>query len=280
MILADYHMHSEFSSDSQAPMEKMIEKAIQLNYNRICFTDHMDYNYPPHVSGKNFLFQPYAYEEKIKVLKEKYHHQIKVLKGIELGLQPGIKDNIHSLLANHTFDFIIGSTHLVNGVDPYFEEYWNTLFETCSDRKEAIVKGIEKYFLTTLEQIKNYDEFCVYGHLDYIVRYAPDKEKYYNCSLYMDIIDEILRRLIQSGKGIEVNTSGYKAGLSYPNPHVHILKRYKELGGEILTIGSDAHIPEHIGYDFSRAHALLSSLGIRYYTVFEDMKPIFLKIDE
>jgi len=278
MILSDYHVHSEFSSDSESPMESMVIRAIELNFNRLCFTDHMDYHYPTNISGMNFLFEPEQYQKKINFLKEKYEGHLHILTGIELGLQTGIQENIQDLLQTYSFDFIIGSTHLVDKMDPYYDEYWNQLYETCESKESAIQYGIEKYFITTLEQVKAYNDFCVYGHLDYIVRYAPDKDKYYDCKRYLDLLDEILRRLIHSGKGIELNTSGYKAGLSFPNPHHHILERYRELGGEIITIGSDAHVPGHIGYEFARARELLVTLGYNYYTVFEHRKPIFLKL--
>lgn len=278
MILSDYHVHSEFSSDSESPMESMVKRAIELNFNRLCFTDHMDYNYPTNTSGMNFLFEPELYQKKINLLKEKYEGHLQILTGIELGLQAGIQENIQSLLKTSSFDFIIGSTHLVDKMDPYYDEYWNQLYEVCESKESAIRHGIEKYFITTLEQVKTYNDFSVYGHLDYIVRYAPGKDKYYDCKRYLDLLDEILRRLIQTGKGIELNTSGYKAGLSFPNPHHHILKRYRELGGEILTIGSDAHVPEHLGYEFARARELLIHLGYQYYTVFEHRDPIFIKL--
>ena len=88
-----------------------------------------------------------------------------------------------------------------------------------------------------------------------------------------DIIDEILRILIQSGRGIEINTAGLKYGLGHPNPHERILKRYRELGGELLSVGSDAHRPEHLAYEFDKVPELLLSCGFRYYTEYRQRKP-------
>lgn len=90
--------------------------------------------------------------------------------------------------------------------------------------------------------------------------------------------DGILKMIIENGKGIEVNTAGLKYGMSDPNPHHEIIKRYMELGGEIITIGSDAHCPKHMAYDFHKLLDFLSNLGIRYYTVFRDKKPEFIKL--
>ena len=95
---------------------------------------------------------------------------------------------------------------------------------------------------------------------------------------YADYIDEILRYLIEHGKGLEVNTAGFKYGLGFAHPHPDILKRYKELGGEIITIGADGHKPEHIAYDFYKISAILKGCGFKNYTEFRKRKPIFRQL--
>ena len=116
------------------------------------------------------------------------------------------------------------------------------------------------------------------GHLDYVVRYGPNKNTFYSYEKYKELFDEILKTLIAKGKGIECNTAGFKAGLNHPHPTEEILKRYRELGGEILTLGSDAHQTVHLAYHFSAIGDLLKSCGVRYYTVFKDRKPEFLPL--
>jgi histidinol-phosphatase (PHP family) len=108
------------------------------------------------------------------------------------------------------------------------------------------------------------------------VRYGPNKARFYSYRKFADVIDEILRVLIDRGKGIELNTAGFKYGLGHPNPTEAILSRYRELGGEILTIGSDAHAPEHIAWEFARVPGILQAAGFRYFTVFTARKPEFL----
>lgn len=269
MIQADFHVHTYFSSDSETPMEDMVLKAIELDLTTICFTDHMDYDFPVY-NGLTFLFDPEDYMKELSKLKEKYKDKIKILKGIELGLQPHLNDKYRALLTKYDFDFAIGSSHLAYGVDPYQKTYWE------SRTKE---KGIEDYFKSIIENVKNIRDFDVYGHLDYAVRYAPEQNKDYSYKKYKSLIDTMLTTIIEAGKGIELNTSGYKYGLGQPHPHDDIIKRYKELGGEIITIGSDAHKTEHLAYDFKKAKELLLSLGYRYYTIFEKRKPIFMKLD-
>ena len=134
------------------------------------------------------------------------------------------------------------------------------------------------YFACTLENIRSVTGFQALGHLDYVVRYGHGREKEYSYRAYADVIDEILRELICRGIALEVNSGGLKYGLGFPNPHPDVLKRYRELGGEILTLGSDAHAPEHIAYNFKETGELLKACGFRYYTIFKERKPEFLKL--
>lgn len=271
MILADYHVHSDFSSDSTTPTERMIEQGIKLGLKKMCITDHMDYDYPVK-HGYTFVFDPDQYVEKLEQLKQLYHKEIDVKIGIELGLQPHLAKKHQDLVHQYPFDFIIGSSHLVDHLDPYYPEYW--------ENKTAFA-GIERYFKSIIENCKAYQDFHIYGHIDYIIRYVPNqKELKYDYSYldYSDLLDEVLKTIISYGKGIELNTSGLKYGLGYPHPKKEVLKRYKELGGELITIGSDAHKPEHLCYDFSLIPDFLKSLGFRYYAIFEKGKPSFEKL--
>ncbi len=268
MITADYHVHSCYSSDSKTPMVDMIEQAIHLGIKKICFTDHMDYDFP-NKYNLPFVFNPMEYFDELSVLADKYKNKIKVLKGIELGLQPYLADRYQKLLREYDFDFVIASSHLVDQIDPYHPEYW-------ADKTSE--EGIQRYFQSIIENVNAFSGFQVYGHIDYVVRYAPDKNLTYTYEKYADILDEVLTTILNAGKGIEVNTSGYKYGLGFTHPHTDVLRRYKELGGELITIGSDGHKPEHLAYDFHLAEKMLLSLGFKYYVTYEKQKPIFEKL--
>lgn len=268
MITADYHVHSDFSSDSQASMESMVEQAIALGLERICFTDHMDYEFPKQYHY-SFEFDVDAYFEKVAQLKQTYQRKIQILCGIECGMRPSLSKRFQKLIASYPFDFVICSSHLVNDMDPYYEDFWKEI------DKET---GLSLYFDSILSNIRSFDNFDVYGHLDYIIRYVPNKDTTYKYEDYKEQIDEILMLLIQKGKGIEINTAGFKYGLGTAHPCAEIVKRYFELGGTILTIGSDGHKPEHLAYDFERARTWLQSLGVTRYTVFEQRTPIFLPL--
>lgn len=268
MIISDCHLHTRFSGDSETPVHKTIEQAIALGLKTICITDHFDYDYPS-IYGIDFNLDVPTYVNRLAELKESYKYQIELLTGIELGLDPDINDLYPKFLASHGFDFIIGSTHLVDKMDPYFPGYFE---------KHEKVEGIRHYYDTILKNIATCADFDVCGHIDYLIRYAPNQNKDLNLLDYMDIIDQILIAVIQKGKGIEINTAGFKYGLNHPHPHPDIVKRYKELGGEIVTIGSDGHTPETMAFDFQKVPEFLKSAGYEYYTIYKNRKPVQIKL--
>lgn len=266
-MYSDYHMHSVFSPDSTESPEKIIEKCISLNMEECCFTDHNDFVWPN--KNENFDLDVKSYFEQLTILSEKYKNKINVNIGVECGMTP---DNItlnRDFIKNNHFDFVIASCHIVDNMDPYYPEF----FENISDRT-----AFEKYFNALKIGIDGFSDFDILGHIDYIVRYCPNKHSNYSAFDYMDIIDYILKKIIYSGKGIEINTSGLKSGLPFANPCPDILKRYKELGGEIITLGSDAHSTEFVGYKFSQAVDFLKSTGFERYCIFINRKALFKKL--
>ena len=266
-MLWDTHLHTRYSGDSTAEPEDMVQAALQHGLDGICFTDHIDYDYPK--EPELFLFDMDAYQKELSELKEKYQKGLPICIGVELGLQPQAAEYNRQLLQNSILDFVIGSSHVVHGIDPYYPEYYEGKTEY-----EAYLE----YFESILENIQAYDDFDVYGHIDYVVRYGPNKNADYSYRKYSDVIDEIFKQLISRGKGIELNTAGLKYGLGHPHPTEDALGRYRELGGEILTIGSDGHKPEHLAFDFKKVPSFLQDAGFRYYTVFRGRKAEFVKL--
>ena len=273
MILSDIHMHTSFSSDSDTPMESMIQGALEKGLKTICFTEHLDYEYPDDDGSGLFMVDIEAYKKKLFNLKEIYENDIEILFGIEFGLLPHLSKTYEKVAASHDFDFIIGSSHLIPAPwypddsrhgDPYDDAFWEgrTVDQIC-----------ESYFQSIIDNINAYKNFDTYGHIDYVIRYAPEKNKDYTYRKYADILDEVLKTLIKNDLALEINTAGYKYGLGQPHPQTDILKRYLELGGEKITIGADAHKPEHIAYDFKKAETLLKDLGFKYYTIFRKRQP-------
>ena len=264
---ADCHMHTYFSGDSEAKPEDMILAAIDKGLEAICFTDHEDIDY--FCDDIEFVFDPETYFKELGALKEKYKEKLDIRIGVEFGLQPHLAKQAKAFTTANPYDFVIGSMHVVGGKDPYYPEF----FEGISD-EEAYRMALRE----TIADIRAVADFDVLGHLDYVVRYGKHREREYSYSRFADEIDEILRYLIEHGKGLEVNTAGLKYGLPFAHPHPDVLKRYKELGGEIITVGADAHKPEHVGYDFNIVDNILESCGFKYYAEFIKRTPVFRKI--
>ena len=235
-IKADCHLHSSFSGDSQAPMPEMIDKGLALGLETMCFTEHNDFDYPRTEEGPGtiFLLNTDSYLYDVLRCRAKYEGKMRILFGVELGLQP----------------------HL-------------------ADRNEDFISA---YFAETLENLKCHDDYDVLGHLDYIVRVAPTKDKNYSYDKYKDAIDPILELLVQQGKGLELNTGSFRYGLRQPHPCTDVLRRYHELGGEIITVGTDAHKPQDVGSYLDLASEILQLCGFKYYTIYEKRSPEYHKL--
>lgn len=277
MIQADMHMHTWFSTDSEACPRDMADEAVRKGLKTICFTDHFDKD--DLEWGEEGIFDVDAYFVEMQKLQEEYAGKLNIRIGIELGLRTYLKDYYEELTKKYPFDFVIGSVHNV----PYKKDAEGNILYTDPAAEKLFTDRTDKeaYRLmmeTTLENVRTSDCFQTLGHLDYVVRYGKSREKEYSYTDYADIIDEILKLLIEKEKGLEVNSAGLKYGLPFAHPHPDVLKRYRELGGEIITIGADAHKPEHIAYDFAKGEEILKSCGFKYYTEFFEQKPVFKQL--
>ena len=266
--MKDCHVHTKISHDGISKMEEYLKVAKDFKVDEITFTEHYD------------IYD--GLETNLKTLEiEEYYNYYKQLKnisnfrfnfGIEIGLQPDIINNVQNVVNNYPFDFIIGSSHITCKKDMAMDK---SFFDGYS-RKGAYFR----YFEEVLENIKLYDEFDVYGHLDYVVRYGGYAEKKIEYGEFKEILDEILKTIINKDKGIEINTSGIRYGLGSPHPNIEILKRYKELGGKIITMGSDAHKVQDLASDFDIAFDMLENIGFEDITIYHQRKPEFIKIKD
>ena len=265
----DYHLHSDFSGDSHTPAIEMVRRALALGLDGMCFTEHHDHDHPDYGIDFNLDFD--AYFRQMELLKSRFADRLRICSGVEFGLMKHLPPVLASLSKRYPFDFIIASLHFVNGKDPYYPDF----FEGRSEHD-----CYAEFLRTEYETLKCFppDSYDTLGHMDFVVRYGPNRNLNYSYEAYADCIDPLLRYLIDNGKCLEVNTGGLKYGLGEPNPCTGVLRRYRELGGERITIGSDAHAPEHLCYDFDKAAALLKELGFKWYTVFCNRKAEQLRL--
>lgn len=253
-------MHSNFSADCETPMEKTIDRAIEIGLKEICFTDHIDYEYPDPNFVFEFDFQ--AYHTKITSMQEQYKDEIVIKKGVEIGVQPHILHKYEMMMADEFFDFVICSMHTTNKQGLHSGD----LFVG-----RTVDEAYELYYKELFYCVKNFNQYSVLGHLDLVKRYKDNLSG----NNFHEIIEQIFKLIIPQGKGIEINTSGYRDGLGHAMPSIDILQLYKDCGGEIITLGSDSHVPETLAKDFSKSLYLLQSLGFKYVTTFKEMKPTF-----
>lgn len=273
-MFADYHVHTEFSDDSVYPMEEVVKDAIKLGMDEICFTDHVDYGVKEDWdSGRKIEYrgsEPYAnvdyprYMESIDRMRARYGGEITVRAGLEFGIQTHTIPRYEALFQRYPFDFIILSIHQVGD-----KEFWTQDFQRGKTQREYN----ERYYEEMLEVVKAYKNYSVLGHMDLILRY--DQAGIYPFEKVKHLIGEILKIVIADGKGIEVNTSSHRYGLDGTTPSVEILKLYRQLGGKIITIGSDSHEPEHLGAYIGETREMLKGLGFKEFCTFERMRAVF-----
>lgn len=277
----DYHVHTEFSDDSDYAMEQVIKDAITMRLDEVCFTDHVDYGVKKDwdepggmIYRKGGVGEPDkmpvanvdypVYYETFKDLSALYNKDIPLKLGLEFGMQAHTIDQYEKLFARYPFDFIILSVHEVED-----KEFWNQEFQQGRTQQEYN----EYYYKELLYLVKNYHNYSVLGHMDLITRY--DKAGTYPFEKLKPLLTEILRTVIADGKGIEINTSSQRYGLTDLTPSRDVLKLYRELGGRILTIGSDSHKPEHLGAFIDETKQELKMLGFKEFCTFDKMKPVY-----
>ena len=274
--LYDNHNHSQFSFDGgRTSVGKTVNSAIGKGLAGVCFTDHCDFFVPP-MKAKYEEYVPEVFDvearnAEIDKVNAKCPQDFHVFKGIEIGVQKSERDKIAAHLEKYSFDEIIASVHYLDDTDPF----WGGYYEGKTWRYAY------GHYLETLydEMVWLGDRFDIMGHYDYVTRYAP----YPECSIlykdFPDILDSMLRYLAENGKALEINTKTYQdfKGRT-PVLDKNILMRYRELGGEIISLGSDSHDADRVGFNFERTAALVSRCGFRYLAHFDKRKPVMFPI--
>jgi histidinol-phosphatase (PHP family) len=253
----DYHMHTRVSFDGKDSGLAMARAAAQRGVKEICFTDHIDYT-----PEMDMVFDTAVYNAEYDGLEVP---GLLIRRGMEFGLTPDNPGQLKIDLNRRHFDFILGSVHLVDGVDVYLEPYWVD---------KSYDEAIRLYLETTLESVRVHEDYDVLGHLTFISKArANPRRALLRYEDHKTIMDEILRELVRREKGMELNTSGIDR-CGGPLPTLDYFQRFHELGGKIVTVGSDSHDTKRAG---QYTHEMVAELKKIFGCVctFEDRNPIF-----
>ena len=280
MYLADYHIHSRYSFDGSEELDTICEIALDRGLSEIAITDHMDiYTGLPY--GRLMNFEVPGGEEttmdvaglygELTRVKARYDGRLTVKIGSELG-QPQVNpQSARAFLEDYggMLDFVIGSVHNMEGdLDVYYYDF-----------REMDLAGFYDHYLDWLLELACQGDFDVMGHLTYPLRYMYERN-----GLRLDItpFEEkfrlLFKHLTEAGRGIELNVSGLYRAMKDTMPPLELLKLYRRCGGEIITIGSDAHKAEYVGMYQAEARRMLEAAGFRYLTLFTERKPDFIRL--
>lgn len=275
MVLFDNHNHSQFSFDGgRASVEEGAHAAVAAGLGGLCFSDHCDHFVPPMKATEENIVPEYfdvpLQQAEVSRVQEIMGDRIRILKGIEIGMYKDCHDDIRKVLANHSFDQVLASVHYIDGTDPYYGGFYED-----KDWKEAYGGYLE----TIYREMTWLCDFDIMGHFDYVVRYAPYPVASIRYSDFSDILDEMFRYLIHEGKALEINTKSYEGDRGrIVELDKDLLLRYREMGGEIISIGSDSHEPSRIGAGIRNHAGLLKSLGFRWTAHYEQRRLVQLPL--
>lgn len=260
-MLTNFHFHSICSFDGEYPLTEMCRAAVSAGIKRLCLTDHCDLVDEFGAACDEFCWDDV--DEQLELAWAEFP-ALELCRGVELGQAILRPEAAEKILAKPGIDFVLGSMHN----DPELGDYY------CihpKDRHHG--QMLLETYLQSLLALARTDYFDSLAHLTYPLRYMNGREGLgVSMEPYSDLVREILRTLAERGKALELNTSGYRT-LGEPMPGVEIFRWYRELGGDLVTIGSDAHVPEHMADGLERGTDLLRSIGFRYLTIYKDRTP-------
>ena len=264
--LYDSHIHSDNSHDGHDSVEAICRKAIEMGFAGLAITDHAECQ-----GYLDLVYQPRLLKSvaDAAAAAEQFKGQLTVIRGFELG-QP-LQDTALALelLELCDYDFVIGSLHGLGGKTKEDFEYWAFMEDPNHNGHEKLVD-----YYNQLIDLAHWGNFDVMGHITYPVRHVK-----MDFDRYMEQIDQLMRILIADGRGIEINTSGLRQGVGMTMPHLELVKHYRQLGGEIITLGSDAHYLDHVGHSIDIGMDMLAAAGFKYVTYYQNRKPYFVPVE-
>jgi histidinol-phosphatase (PHP family) len=263
MYLMDYHHHTNNSFDSKAVMEEVCKTAIEKGINEICFTEHYSLN-PIAPTYGHMVFEKYLAD--IKNCQTHFEDQLTVKVGIEICEPHQLMDDYKKVLEPLNLDFILGSVHNVNNqkLRKYMEK----------KQRDDVYRG----YFTELYEMVCVADIDVLAHIDLMKRYAFQTYGNYDFKEFKEMLEAILKKAIERNIGIEINTSGLRGKLNETLPSFDVLKLYKQLGGEILTIGSDSHAADTVGAHLPEAYEMAKQAGFQFVFHYQQRNPIAVSL--
>lgn len=259
MIPHDYHMHTEYSPDSRAPMELMCLSAIEKGIPEIGFTEHYDLH--PDEWPRNW-FKPRPWFNELRRCRELFNGQLTIRAGLEVGEPHLFPDETRAMAASLPFDYILGSLHWVGRLSVFDRAFF----------QRSAAEAYTEYFLE-LEHMTRAGGFDILSHLDVPTRLGAVVYGGYDPAPYEAAIRPVLRNCIEAGIALDINTSAMRGRAKVLNPGETILRWYVEMGGRHVTLGSDAHHPDQIGGYLYDALAAIRAAGLTHLTFFEKRQP-------
>ena len=268
-IHADYHLHTLFSPDGKNSPEEMCRAALEKGLTEIAVTDHYEFYQAGVFRDKPFTSEHMrAQQRELERCRELFAGKLTIRRGVEIGQPQCNPEAARELMEAVPFDYVIGSVHKLSDLDLGLTQY-----------TEENIPGLAGRNLAMLYELADREDFDCMGHIDIIKRYAARQGMRVDLLDWREQLEPILRRLIERGKGLEVNTSGLRQAARETLPSLAVLKLYRSLGGEILTAGSDAHCTADISAGFDETLAVIREAGFRYLARYEDRKPHFVPLD-
>jgi histidinol-phosphatase (PHP family) len=265
MKLYDQHLHSKHSFDSKAEPAEVCRNAIEKGLAGIIFTEHYD-THPTEWPGCVFDYDRIA--EDHAACRAEFGDRLAIGTGVEICYQPDNMPAILDMLESHEFDLVILSVHWFDGKAVHSRESWDPsrLGHTTRCYLEAVLDAAR---LCAELARRNSRPFHVLGHLDFAKRYTYIFWQENHAAECRDVIEEILRTCLEAGIIPEINTSPFRRGLTETMPDAWAVRRYKELGGRCMSIGSDAHRPHEVGQNLHIAAGMITDAGLDGLAVFE-----------
>ncbi|MGI6031518.1 MAG: histidinol-phosphatase HisJ family protein [Eubacteriales bacterium] len=266
MFFADYHTHSINSPDGNETVEQMCLRAIELGLQELAITDHIDVVTNPQYGS---ALDTEAIHRDMRQAQERFAGQLRVVCGAEIG-QPQADDRFtEEYCRRYQHDFLIGSIHnLPQDSDIFFYDY------TRVDHHQ-----VYQEYLTELQRLAEGYDFDVMGHITYPLRYMYQQTgKTPDLTRYEGRFRTLFATLIEKGRGIEINTSGLRQPIGELLPPLYLARLYRACGGEIVTVGSDAHTCGDLGCGIREGYEMLREAGFQYVTAYWERKPTFHRL--